>query len=216
MDEKILQLKADETSALLLRADGIVIKDAASYQMAAAMRAELKTRIDWFENFLRPDIQKADQLHKSLLSKLNQLTDAPRKLYQKIGFGLSDFDRRAEEEKRRLEREAERKRKEAEAEQQRLAALAAELGSPDTAEEIEETPVDPGPVITKAVPPVEGLHYRHGGWGFKITIPNAIPDEYWVLDNQRVQGVVSKLGKQAEKVIPGIEVFEKPRIPIQK
>lgn len=211
-----LEEKAQETQALVLQASMVTVKDAESYKLAAELRSRCKQFIDYFEGLYRPRVAEADKLHKNLLADLKKLKGPPEQQFFRLGALLSDFDRRAELEKQRLEREAERKRKEQEAEQRRIAELAAELGSPATAEEIEETPVDPGPVIKKEVPPVEGLHYRHGGWSWAIENADLIPDEYWIVDEKTITGIVNRLGKQAEKTIPGIIVVEKPRIPVQK
>jgi hypothetical protein len=214
--EAEIELKAQETTALVLECARIVVKDEQTYRLAAELRLRCKAFVDYFEGLYRPRVDEAWKLHGNLLADLKRLKEPPEAQFKRLGLALSDFDRRAEEAKRAKEREAERLRKEQEAENDRLAKLAAELGSTDTAEEIEATPVPPAPVIEKEVPAIDGLHYRHGGWGFNVTDAEKIPDEYWVLDRQMVQGIVSKLGKLAEKTIPGIEVFEKPKIAIQK
>ena len=212
--ESELEEKTQQTTAVVLEASMIAVT-AETYERAAELRRLCKDAMEYFEGLFRPRISEADKLHSNLLADLKRLKAPPETQWKRIGFLLSDFDCRVQQEKERLEREAERKRREQEAEQQRLADLAAELGSIETQEDIKASPVDPGPIIKKEVPEVEGLHYRHGGYGFTVVNEDLIGDEYWMLDQQKMQGIVSRLGKQAEKVIGGIEVFEKPRIPVQ-
>lgn len=214
--EPDLEAKAQETTAIVEQASQIVIKDAESYKHAVELRGRCKQFMDYFESLFRPRISEADKLHKNLLADLKRLKAPPEREWYRIGLLLSEFDRKAQQEKERLEREAERKRRDEEAKQRELAKLAEELGSTETAAEIEETPIDPGPIIKKGLPQVEGLHYRHGGWSWTIEDLNLIPGDFWIVNEQAITPIVNKLGMQAEKVIPGIKVTENPRIPVQK
>jgi hypothetical protein len=144
-----------------------------------------------------------------------EAAEANRKRQEEI-----DRKQREQEEKARIERE--RQEKEAAAARERAAAMARKFGDEEQAKEIEQAPL-PLPEIEVApppelfVPPVARIEptvsrqegTRKGGtWKFRVVNIDAIPREYFVLDESAINSAIR--GTKERTNIPGIEVYFEP------
>lgn len=110
---------------------------------------------------------------------------------------------RREEEARLM---AELKKKE---EEERLAQaiIAEQSGEKEQAEQILNEPAYVAPVVVPtAIPKMSGISTRQV-WHFQIIDPKKVPDQYKVIDERKIAGVVRSLGANAN--IPGVKVFQK-------
>lgn len=74
-DKKELQIIKKDLPAVVITAHGLQIQSAENVEGARALSAVWQQRIDFAENLLRPNIKKANELHKSMLKDLAFLQD---------------------------------------------------------------------------------------------------------------------------------------------
>lgn len=94
-------------------------------------------------------------------------------------------------------------KKKAEDEALARAARAAEFGDDKTADAIISAPVVVEPV--KVAASVKTQTVLQTRWKARVVNPSLVPDEYWVLDEQKI-GAVARATKGLIK-IPGVEIF---------
>jgi len=174
------------------------------YQAVGAAAVQIKQFRARVTELVEPVTKAMNALHKGSTSLLAEYDGPAKTLELQAKAALIDWDTR---ERRRLE--AERQRLEAEtrkAEEDRRLAQAAELEAKGRAAEaiaLIDKPIVT-PVVTAPPPPKpKGVSYTHT-WVAVIVDREAIPDEYWVVDEQRIQTLAKKLGQALN--IPGVEV----------
>lgn len=119
--------------------------------------------------------------------------------------------REAEEEKARKLEEAGRL---AEAEAKREAAEAAEVAKVREAELAREAAdqIPDAPVVHHEQPKTAGVHTTKT-WTFEIVDESKVPDEYKIIDEKAIRGVVK--ATKGKMQIPGIRIFQKSNIASQ-
>lgn len=140
-----------QSSGWLERIPQIAIIDQPSFDLSVEELESVNAFERKANEFFRPEIKKADELHRSLLAKLAQVLSPALKYKVALKTAQAEYIRRkrAEEEAEKARAQAEAE-KTAKAEQARLAAEAKKAGaSPATVREIASTPVLVAP------PPVE-------------------------------------------------------------
>lgn len=149
-------------------------------------------------------IETAFKAHKSLCAKKKiyalPILEARAIAKIKLGAWQDKLKALAAVEEARLRSEA---KKRAEDEALALAARAAEFGDDKTADAIISAPVVVEPVRMAA--PVKTATVFQTRWKAKVVNPAMVPDEYWVIDEQKI-GAVVRATKGAIN-IPGVSVF---------
>lgn len=169
-----------------------------------AVKAQIKAITDKRLEITRP----MDAAKKSVMAFFAEPLDRLTKAESTIKRGLLAYkqeqDRKAAEERRkaaeRQQREEERLRRQAEE--------AREKGKEARAEILEERAavrsMAPAETKTAAAPKVEGVSTRKV-WRFDITDPAAVPEQYKIIDERKIGGVVRAL--KADANIPGVRVY---------
>lgn len=163
-----------EGSALVFRAQAIQIIDDSTYTAAVAFMNDCAARRKAIAEKFREPKQKAHEAHKSICALeadlLSVVEKAEREAKKRIGDYHTEQERRAAEERRRLEAEA-RKREE----DRRLAEAqeAQDAGDDVTAMQIIAEPIEAPPVYVAPVTPKAAVQFRET-WAFEITDPIAL------------------------------------------
>lgn len=202
-----IEEKQIEERALALpeQARTLKVVDNETLVQADNFLTELKTFSKEVKAYYRPDIDQANALHKSLLTKLNTvlapLVEAEGLLKPQIAAYTAAQERKRQAEEARLRREQEK----AEEERRLQEAEAAEAaGDHEEAAAIIEEPIfTPPPVVAPSTPKIKASVRTL--WRWRMKNPNLIPREYLMVDEKKINGVVTSL-KSATK-IPGIEVY---------
>lgn len=202
-DEEISEANARNLPATIL---ALRVVDGRTYELMANGRALLKKAWQFFEDRSRPRISEAHEHWKNLLADLKEDHEEIDKALVYANQQLSVYE--AEQERiaklKQAEIDAENKRKTDE-EKLQLAELAEKAGDKQLAAEILDAPDEAPPVIVaKDVPKVAGLSYRED-WKFEVVHADLIPDEYWIIDEKKIGGVVRALKQTCN--IPGIRVY---------
>ena len=154
METKAIKMYESQGVELLTNANAITITDDASRTEAAQFVAATRKTIKVIDEEFKPDIQKAHELHKDLLSRSKRLKEpfqaAQRVVDGKIKTDFLEQDRirRAEQRKADQEAEAERMRQQ-EAEDDELSQLIEE-GDMEGAEALLESEVVVAPIVPVA------------------------------------------------------------------
>lgn len=159
-----------ENSALVLRAQAIVITDDETYTAAVAFMNDVATRRKVIVEKFREPKQKAHESHRSICALeaelLGVVETAEREAKKRIGAYRAEQERKAEEERRRLEDIARKQ------EEERRLAEAQELqdaGELEAAEVVISEPIAPPPVkIAPPTPKVAGVQFRES-WQFEVS-----------------------------------------------
>lgn len=196
---------------LAKKARAIWVASADDYQACGEDLRVIATKTKAINDALEPIISSAHQTHRQLTTLRNNALapyDEAKRVFQaKMSTYKREEEQRIAAEKRRLEEE-ERRRQEALALEE--AAKLEAIGDKKAAEEVVQAAIEaPPPVFdTPApVPKVEGVSTRKR-FVFSVVESHKIPRDFLMVNESAIRAVVNKLGKDAEKVIPGIEVRE--------
>jgi hypothetical protein len=209
MDEKA-GIAEIETGLITTRrqANELKVTDDDSYLLAGKFVVMVKERLDWVEAYWEDDVKKANDLHKSLVKKREDWLNILRPLLPYLNGMMSAWRQEKERKRREEELSAQAEAKRIADEQALLDAQQLEdAGRPEEAQAVMERAAVPPPVsIPSSVPKVADLSIRVN-WKFRITNPASIKPEYMIPDESTIGTIVRKMGKNAEKIIGGIEVY---------
>lgn len=203
-----------EALAIPTKIQTIVIQGQADLDVLNGLMVEVDARLEYFSNLYRPQIAKADALHKSLLADMKNLT-GPLELARKLGRSkMADY--LAEEDRKRLAIERERQmaeekaRKEAEKTSDKAHELIqkgqeakAEAIIDKAAEKIEAT-LAAAPVV----PEKPQADYRlTESWDIEVMNADLVPRQYCEPDEVKIRRIVKANEGRIE--IPGVRIFRK-------
>jgi hypothetical protein len=146
------------------------------------------------------------QAKKNADAFFKQFTDKLALAESNIKAGLLEYAKKKEAEQREAQRIANEK---AEKERKRLARLqenAEKRGDTEKADQFGDRAAAtmPETVEQKTPPKVSGIATKEV-WKYEITDPSLVPDQYKVIDEKRIAGVVRSLKGDTE--IPGVRVY---------
>ncbi len=157
MKTETLQKWEEQGNSLIESARAITITDQGTRQKAAEFTMNARRTIKLIEDEFKPDIKQAHDLHKSLLSRMNILTQRFKEgkliVDKEISRDYFEQERVRKENERKAQAEIDAERKRLEEEQLRLAQEAEDAGNSDIAEEI--LGVELAPPAVEAVPEVQ-------------------------------------------------------------
>jgi len=205
-----LELKSlDKT----IYAQELIVDNNNKYLEAGEFLKSLKSLEDEICSAYDDAIVSAHKTHKMLLATKKKYLDPVLGAKKVVTDKCLEF-RRKENEKRAEEQRVlqEKARQEAE----RIAAEAARenLGVGDNNLPVENTSVEPteptiisAPVLAQTdLPKIEGISFRED-WDFTIEDASLVPNEYKIIDEKKIRGVVKALKGKCS--IPGVRVFQR-------
>lgn len=199
-NEKKLEVLAQKESELTQIANSFVIENEATLTLAGGFLVAVKNLASQVIDTFKEPKDAAWKTHKAITAAEKKHLD-PLKAAEDIV--------KAKVNKYVTAREA-AKRKAAEEAQAALAVTLEESGNVEMAESVRAQPM----AVTEA-PKVAGLTMRKE---FKYRVVNykLIPDDYWILNDDLVGGIVKKKGLDAMAEIPGIEVYEESAVSVRR
>lgn len=201
------------------QARALTVTDVDTYARGCALLLGIKDLRKKIAETFDPHVRRAHEAHKALVKEKSD-AEAPLTEAERILKGaLTAYD----QEQERIRREEQRKKdEEARIEAERMAleqAAALELEGHATGDEtlvaeahaIIAAPIAPVPMapVQKLTPKVAGISMRKT-WAFRIVNPTLVPNQYRVIDEAKIRGVVRSLGPASN--IPGVEVYEETTV----
>ena len=208
--EKEQQL-ISESGALRGIARGVIVESAADYTIAATYFTEWKAKVKQREAWFKPLKQAQDAAKRVILDRekeaINPLKQAIDIVSQKMMKWKQEEDRKANEERRRLQAIEDRR-----VEEERLAeaVLLEEEGKPAQADAAlaEELPPPRAVYVPPPAPKVAGLNTQKR-WDFEVMDQSKIAPEFMMPDLAAIRKTVAGLHEKAAPVVGGIRVFRK-------
>jgi hypothetical protein len=178
-----------------------------------------KKLLDEIETFYRPNIKRWHEGHKAAISELKNAREPIEHAIKTVDEKRRDY--RAEV--RRMQEQQEREKREALAkleEQERAAAATEEVDDDEIpwTEEIEMADREVREVLD--APPIEPAKHQNSQvrtyWRWRFDedqpvingVPSNLPREYLTVDKSKLDQLVRALKQDAQKMVPGIVVYE--------
>lgn len=201
--EKLKQLALSD----LARAKDLKVTDNESYRDCCMMELQLKQNIKEVTDKLEPVVTSTRVAWKAALQLLSDAVD-PRSIALKyVQDQRTGYERKqkaiAEEQQRVRQQEATEKSKK---ETEQLADILEQSNEPELAAQVRENFTAPTVPVEVDVPKIKGIATREK-WFFKIIDENKILRVYMTPNQGKIQGLVNSQGKDAEKIVGGIEVW---------
>ena len=209
--EQIEQIE-QSTELIVQRAQALEISSEDSYQLAGVfLTVELKPMLREIADTFGPIVTAANKAHKAALAQKKRHSEPLLKAEAIVKASMGAYYKEQQEitRQREAERLAEARR---EAEERALAEAAGleEMGEAEAAEEIISMPATPVVVKPAPAPPkAAGVSVRTKP-KYRIINVAAIDPKFMMPDAKRIAQVVTGMGKDAEQVVGGIEVYEEP------
>lgn len=197
--------KNDKALAAIEQARAFVITSNDEYTQVDQFCVSLKALEKEVDQAFDDHIDAAHKAHKALVAKkklyAEPIVEARRIAKEKLIAWEQKQEQLRQEEEARQRAEA---KKRAEDEALAKAQRAAEFGDDKTAEAIISAPVVVEPVKVERLTP-KAQTVSRTVYSFEVVDPKAIPDEYWMLDEQKIGAVVR--ATKGAITIPGVKVI---------
>lgn len=189
-------------------ADAIQVVDQTSYELAAQFVIAAKDRLEWIEDYWADDFKRMNDLRNGLILKRKNMRALIEPLIPIVESKMTKW-RREEERKRQeaqMKAQAEAKRL-ADEQALRDAAVLEEAGRPEEAEAVMDRAAVPPPVFQPStIPKTDGLNFAKTA-KYRMVNPAKVRAEFMIPDAVKIGKTVRAMGKDAETVIGGIEVY---------
>lgn len=195
------------TESILATANHLTIDSEDRYAEGAFLIKAIDFCQKTLDEELDPVRDKAYKAYKAVLDMKNQHLDPLTQARNILNTAMSSW---RSKERSRLEEEA-RKRQDkirqiAEENKISEAKMAEDAGDKKLAEEIINESIEMPMVEVQKVQEVDGTHVRRT-WRFKIAKPELVKNEFKVPDEKAIGALVRRMGKAAEGIVGGIEVY---------
>jgi len=187
-----------ESRNLLDDAKNLVIKDDETFHFANDLLKLNKRIRKAIDEYFDPAIKKAHATWKENIAMKNKQSKPNDQAEKIIKSKINVYH--TEQERLRLERERKRREELRKQEEDRRLQEAEETGD----ESILEEPVTVPEVKEEDTTKHEGISYQKD-WKFRIKDKKKVPEEYKMIDEKRIRGVVRSMKENTN--IPGIEVY---------
>ena len=199
---------------IVTRAAAVVVADHSTYELAGAMLRDVVTLKKSIQEEFKSSKAAAHEAHKKITALEAKMLEAPTKAESLLKKAMGDWalveaKRRQEEERRLLEQA----RKDEEDRRIEAAIALEQAGHADVAESVLSAPA-PVAVVTVPKPAAVGVSVRKVV-KFRILDPSKINRPYLVPDEIAIRNQVKALGKDAEKLVGGIEVYEENELAVR-
>lgn len=197
-------------------AQRIQIRNDETYLEATSMLTAIKAMRKEVDDTFNPVIYAAHRTHQEAIGAKKKIETPLIAAENLLKRGVSDYQFKKEQERIEAQRKLEAAARKIQEDRIIAEAAAAEKdGDPQLAAEILNAPVPSVPVILPSpVIKVDGISRREN-WQFRIKNEQDIPREYLMVDESKIRKIVKALKKDAEKHIPGIEVYDEGSIAVK-
>jgi hypothetical protein len=173
-------------------------------------------------DYLDPDINAADKLHKNLVAKKKEMDEPLRESERIVGPKIASYKRKEEEERQRALEEIRRKEEERRRQEEELRRKAEEAEKEgeaqwagDFKEKAEEISKSTFKEDLKAAPQVtktEGTYVRRD-WKWRLKDESKVPRGFMTIDSAKITQHVKANKDKAN--IPGIEIYYEDSVSIR-
>lgn len=206
MNEIVQEQQAGElVKTLVDQAGAIVVKDHATYELAAGVLVSVKNGIKEVKKYWDDPIKKQQAALDSLKDKRNSMLDPLIQAEVGLKIAINDF-RIKDDLERKAREEIARKAVEAKAreEQQALAKEMEAFGNAEVAAKIASAPVVVPPVVVQSAPKVAGVSFRDD-WRAEVIDPQLIPREYLIPDEKKLSALAKAM--KADAKVAGVRFW---------
>ena len=202
-----------EGQQLVTRAASLAITSHAEFEAAGEMlRSVVALRKSITEKFAGPK-KAAHEAHKRITALESEMLEAPTKAEGILKRTMGDYQ--LAEEKRRKKEESRIQAGLIRDEEDRRIAEAEQLertGNAAVAESIIAAPM-PAPLVSLPKPKAAGVTTRKV-FKFQITDETKVNRKFLLIDESKIRALVARLGKDAEEIVGGIQVYEDSQIAV--
>lgn len=208
----------DDALAWPDKARAVVITDADTYAAACGLLLGIKDLRKKVADTFDPHVRRAFEAHRALVKEKAgaeaPLTEAERILKDSIVAYDREQERLRLEAQRKADEEARREEETRRLEQAALMETEGqEFGDEAMVEEAHALISQPvtavAAPVAKLTPKVSGVTLKKS-YAFRIIDPTKVPNQYKVIDESKIRGVVRSLGMNAN--IPGVQVYEETSV----
>jgi hypothetical protein len=210
LDQKQVAALQEAAPKILKQAQELEIATLEDYEASGAFLdvvAERKKKVD---EFFEQTVAEANRVHKFLTGLRAMLTLPYSKAEELIKQRRRDW-RMEEERKRQAIEDEERKKAKAQQEAQAIeeASQLQQMGETEAAQVVIDraAAAPPPPVIVPSTVPKQKGHAIKTVWKWRVKNPALIKREFLVLDESKVNPIVTRLGPDAAAIVGGIEVY---------
>ena len=191
----------DEALTLVGKAKSIQVSNQQEFEQAVEFGKVASAFIKKVEAFFKPLKQTAKAAHTALCEKEKEILKVPLEADTIVHNTANKWkaeQKRIDDERLRIEQA--RLAKEAEDDRKNLLRLLKEAGDKEALKQAKATPVEvPKAEINPGFQKVSGTRNRVN-WHFEVTDKNAVPDQFWMLDERGIREYVAAM---REKALPG-------------
>jgi len=195
-----------------VQVDALAIGSDEEYENAADILKDVKRLDKEIEEFFKPAVKSAHQLHKDIKADENLLRDPLKKLLDKLGRSMGKYQADLERQ-RKIEREMllEQQRKEAQAAAAELAEGLAENGDIEAAVGVLEQAdkIQPEVNCESFAPKVRGTAVIET-WKFEIVDVDALPRKYLMPNESMIAAEVKACKENTQ--IPGVRAYSETKV----
>jgi hypothetical protein len=203
-----LQVKGTRT---LEQAQTLTIVDADDYTASGSLLQQIAEWQKQVNDFFETPVKAANTLHKWLTGQRRNALLPFEQAENLLKARRMEFRRIQDEEDRKRQEEARAlAKKQEDDEALRQAAELERMGETEAAQTIFERQVDapPPPVILpSSIPKQTGISTRKI-FRYRVKDLDKVKREFMIQDDEKIGPIVKKLGRDAEGIIGGIEVYE--------
>jgi hypothetical protein len=205
----------EETQLVVQQAHAIVITNDDDYAAAGEfLTKEIKAALRAVKEAFDPIVTAAHQAHRAATQKRKEHQEPLLEAERIVKAAMGTYHQAQVAARRKLEQERlDAARREAEARQLEEAARLENEGREEAAEARLEEPVIPTmpTPVEPEKPKAEGVSVRMvTKW--RVVSINNISAKFLMPDKKKIDQTVSAMGKDAEEIIGGIEVYEEPSV----
>jgi hypothetical protein len=191
----------NEALTLVDKAKSIQVSNQQEFEQAVDFGKGTSAFIKKVETFFKPLKQTAKAAHTALCEKEKEILKVPLEADAIVHATANKWkaeQKRIDDERLRIEQA--RLAKQAEEDRKNLLRLLKEAGDKEALKQAKATPVEiPKAEIQPGFQKVAGTRNRVN-WHFEVTDKNAVPDQFWMLDERAIREYV---GAMREKALPG-------------
>lgn len=208
MENQIVIQNADEYEArgnkAMIAVREVEVTDEATNAKMGEILSKIKLGKRTIEAKINEPIEQANKLHKWLTSIRNKILSPWNAAEEEAKKRMGNYNYKLMVEKREAQRKADEERRKLEEKQAQKAAEALAKNKPEKAEAILSKPVQPKTVVPE-IPKTEN-QVAVFEYTWELEDAALVPDEYWDLATSKITAKVKK--EKLECKIPGIKVIE--------
>jgi hypothetical protein len=195
---------------LTAQAEELSVEDQHSYEEAAEFLKSVKALAGEITDTFGPIKDKAHQAHKEACAQEKKFLDPLNQIEARVKQKMTTYylaeEKKRREEQLRLEAEAKKKQEE---EALRNAEHLEAQGHGEEAAAVIQDAIDTVPVVnpTTEQPSAAGVSVRKV-FKYRIIKEDDIKREYMMPNDRAISGLVKNMGKRAEAMVGGIQVYE--------